>query len=177
MRVLIADDEPLARERLAALVGDSGNEVVASVENGELAVDAAERLRPDVCLLDIRMPGLDGISAARRIRELDWSTAPLGAPSSWPEALRAALGTILGAPIPLTLLWGEDLTTFYNDAQLPLAPGPIGARGADLRVWDVLGPSVLAVRARGTSVKLRDVALTVERGGEPIAIRARCGYG
>lgn len=70
MRVLIADDEPLARERLAALVGDSGNEVVASVENGELAVAAAERLRPDVCLLDIRMPGLDGLDAAKLIGSL-----------------------------------------------------------------------------------------------------------
>jgi len=70
MRVLIADDEPLARERLAALVADAGSEVVASVENGEQAVQEADRLRPDVCLLDIRMPGLDGLDAARLISAL-----------------------------------------------------------------------------------------------------------
>ncbi len=70
MRVLIADDEPLARERLAALVADAGSEVVASVENGEQAVHEADRLRPDVCLLDIRMPGLDGLDAARLISAL-----------------------------------------------------------------------------------------------------------
>ncbi|TDR40395.1 LytTR family two component transcriptional regulator [Tahibacter aquaticus] len=70
MRVLIADDEPLARERLAALVGDAGSEVVASVENGERAVEAAERLQPEVCLLDIRMPGMDGLDAARLIGQL-----------------------------------------------------------------------------------------------------------
>jgi two-component system, LytTR family, response regulator AlgR len=71
MRVLIADDEPLARERLAALVGDAGGEVVASVADGEQAVQQADRLRPDVCLLDIRMPGLDGLDAARLIGALD----------------------------------------------------------------------------------------------------------
>ena len=70
MRVLIADDEPLARERLAALVADAGGEVVASVENGEQAVQQADLLRPDVCLLDIRMPGLDGLDAARMIGAL-----------------------------------------------------------------------------------------------------------
>lgn len=67
MRVLIADDEPLARERLAMLVADVGSEVIASVENGEQAVHQADQLRPDVCLLDIRMPGLDGLDAARLI--------------------------------------------------------------------------------------------------------------
>lgn len=71
MRVLIADDEPLARERLAALVADVGGEVVASVDNGEQAVQQADRLRPDVCLLDIRMPGMDGLDAARIIAEMD----------------------------------------------------------------------------------------------------------
>jgi two-component system response regulator AlgR len=70
MRVLIADDEPLARERLAALVAEAGGEVIASVENGEQAVQQADRLRPDVCLLDIRMPGLDGLDAARLIGAL-----------------------------------------------------------------------------------------------------------
>lgn len=70
MRVLIADDEPLARERLAALVTDAGGEVIASVENGEQAVQQADLLRPDVCLLDIRMPGLDGLDAARLIGAL-----------------------------------------------------------------------------------------------------------
>lgn len=70
MRVLIADDEPLARERLAALVVDAGGDVVASVENGEQAVQQADHLRPDVCLLDIRMPGLDGLDAARLIGAL-----------------------------------------------------------------------------------------------------------
>jgi len=70
MRVLIADDEPLARERLGALLAEAGAELVASAANGEEAVREAERLQPDVCLLDIRMPILDGLDAARLLGEL-----------------------------------------------------------------------------------------------------------
>ena len=67
MRVLIADDEPLARTRLAALLRGEGAEVVASVGDGEAALAACAELRPDLLLLDIAMPGLDGIGVARRL--------------------------------------------------------------------------------------------------------------
>jgi two-component system response regulator AlgR len=67
MRVLIADDEPLARERLASLLAEAGVELTAAVGNGEHAVHEADRLRPDVCILDIRMPLMDGLDAARVI--------------------------------------------------------------------------------------------------------------
>ncbi len=68
MRVLIADDEPLARTRLAALLHDCESvEVVASVGDGEAALAACAQLHPDLVLLDIAMPGLDGIGVARRV--------------------------------------------------------------------------------------------------------------
>lgn len=67
MRVLIADDEPLARERLASLLQEAGAELIAAVGNGEHAVREADRLGPDLCILDIRMPLLDGLDAARAI--------------------------------------------------------------------------------------------------------------
>jgi two-component system response regulator AlgR len=71
MRVLIADDEPLARARLAALLRDcEGAEVVASVGDGDAALTACVELRPDLLLLDIAMPGLDGIGVARRLAAL-----------------------------------------------------------------------------------------------------------
>ncbi|TAN01578.1 MAG: response regulator transcription factor [Rhodanobacteraceae bacterium] len=71
MRVLIADDEPLARTRLAALLRDcEGAEVVASVGDGEAALAACAKLHPDLLLLDIAMPGLDGIGVARRLAAL-----------------------------------------------------------------------------------------------------------
>ncbi len=68
MRVLIVDDEPLARMRLAALLGEcEGAEVVGSVGDGEAALAAIGELWPDVLLLDINMPGLDGTALARRL--------------------------------------------------------------------------------------------------------------
>lgn len=71
MRVLIADDEPLARTRLAALLREcDGAELVASVADGEAALVACVESRPDILLLDIAMPGLDGIAVARRLAAL-----------------------------------------------------------------------------------------------------------
>jgi two-component system response regulator AlgR len=71
VRILIADDEPLARTRLAMLLRDcEGVEVVASVGDGEAALTACAQLHPDLLLLDIAMPGLDGIGVARRLAAL-----------------------------------------------------------------------------------------------------------
>jgi len=71
MKVLIADDEPLARDRLAALLGDVGAEVVGTAGNGEEALREIERLQPDIVVMDIRMPVLDGLDAARALQGLD----------------------------------------------------------------------------------------------------------
>ena len=68
MRVVIADDEPLARERLRALLADQpGIEVVAEAGDGEAALHACAELKPDLVLLDIAMPGIDGLEAARHL--------------------------------------------------------------------------------------------------------------
>lgn len=71
MRIVIADDEPLARARLGALLREcEGAEVVASVGDGEAALTACAQIHPDLLLLDIAMPGLDGIGVARRLAAL-----------------------------------------------------------------------------------------------------------
>ena len=73
MRILIADDEPLARERLRRLLVELGDEhqVVAEAADGETALALCARDEPDVVLLDIEMPGMDGLEAAARLAELN----------------------------------------------------------------------------------------------------------
>ena len=69
-RVLIADDEPLFIESVQTLLAhDERVEVVGTATNGQDAVDLAVALEPDVTLMDISMPMLDGIEATRQIRE------------------------------------------------------------------------------------------------------------
>ena len=71
MRVLIVDDEPPARERLRSMLGEVGEfEVVGEAGNGEQAIDLVDKLTPDVVLLDVRMPGIDGLEVARHLATL-----------------------------------------------------------------------------------------------------------
>lgn len=67
--LLLADDQALVRGAMAALLGLEGDlEVVAEVGAGDEVLEAARRTRPDVAVLDVEMPGLDGISAAAELR-------------------------------------------------------------------------------------------------------------
>ena len=67
--ILIVDDHPLTRDALSSLLGAHGFDVVGCASDGEEAVAEAARLGPDLVLLDLSMPGLDGLSALPRLRE------------------------------------------------------------------------------------------------------------
>jgi two-component system response regulator AlgR len=76
LRVLIADDEPLAAERLQMMLARTGGvHLVGTAHDGESAVRMAEALAPDLVLLDIAMPGLDGIEVARALSRQKKSAA------------------------------------------------------------------------------------------------------
>lgn len=71
MKILIVDDEKPARDRLRQLVDDFGDyEVVGEAANGAQAIELASSLNPDIVLLDIRMPGVDGIEAAHHLNAM-----------------------------------------------------------------------------------------------------------
>ena len=82
IRILLVDDQRLMREGLRILLElESDLEVVGEVENGEVALEAYAHLKPDVVLMDVRMPGMDGVEATWRLRE------------RWPEARVVILTT------------------------------------------------------------------------------------
>jgi DNA-binding NarL/FixJ family response regulator len=69
-RILLVDDHPLTREALGALLSQHGFDVVGEASDGLEALELAEQLRPELILLDLSMPELDGLSALPRLREI-----------------------------------------------------------------------------------------------------------
>ncbi|MDG4822555.1 response regulator transcription factor [Asanoa sp. WMMD1127] len=148
IRVMIAEDVPLLRESLAAVLElEEDLTVVAAVERGDEIVEAAARERPDVALLDIDLPGLDGISAAVKLREaLPECRALVLTGLARPDHLRRALaagaaGFVLKHAVPQTLVdairkvvAGERVV----DPQLALAALETPANPLPAREIDVL---------------------------------------
>jgi DNA-binding NarL/FixJ family response regulator len=93
VRVLIADDHKLIREGLALLIGlKSGFEVIAQASDGIEAFQLAEQKRPDVAIIDLALPGLDGIEVTRRIKRVLPETAVIVITGSLgADAVNAAL--------------------------------------------------------------------------------------
>lgn len=69
MKILICDDEHLAVERLNRLLQQLGYDVVATAQNGVQAIEMVEKYQPDVILLDVQMPEMDGLTCAERLRQ------------------------------------------------------------------------------------------------------------
>lgn len=74
IRVILADDHGIVREGLRTVIEQAGIEVVGEAENGFEAIALAEKLQPDVMLLDIRMPKMDGIQALDKIKHISPNT-------------------------------------------------------------------------------------------------------
>jgi DNA-binding NarL/FixJ family response regulator len=70
VRILIAEDQQLVRQGLIALLTVEGIEIVGEAEDGAAAVEMALVLKPDIVLMDLSMPGVDGVAATRRLKRL-----------------------------------------------------------------------------------------------------------
>lgn len=133
MKVLIVDDEQLARDRLARMVAAlDGYEVSAEAGNGRAALEQAIATGPDLVLMDIRMPGMDGLEAARHLNELDEPPAVIFCTAYEEHAVQAfdlqAVGYLLKPVRRESLASALDRAQRVNKAQLAalrgeLAPG------------------------------------------------------
>ena len=123
IRLVVVDDEYLVCSYLTAILdADPEMSVVAQVHDGAAAVEAAVTCRPDVMLMDVRMPGVDGVTATRRI-------------------------TRLGLPVRVIALTGLDLDSSIDDM---LSAGAAGFLGKDTPPSDLL--DLVRVAARGHAV-------------------------
>jgi DNA-binding NarL/FixJ family response regulator len=114
-RILLADDHPAALAQAARVLGE-GNEIVGAVPNGLELLDAAERLDPDVVVLDISMPGVGGFEAARLLKQIG-SRSKLVFLTVWedPDFLREALALGADAYVVKSRL-ASDLFLAVNEA-------------------------------------------------------------
>jgi DNA-binding NarL/FixJ family response regulator len=120
IRILIVDDQPLARAGFkAVLEGTGAITVVAEAENGEQAIQQARAHDPDVVLMDIRMPGMDGIEATRRMpNQKILILTTFGLDDYIIEALRAGASGFLLKDAPLDELIRAVLAIAAGAAQL-----------------------------------------------------------
>jgi response regulator NasT len=129
VRVLIAEDETIIRLDLRRTLEDAGFEVCAEARNGEEAVELARVERPDLAILDVKMPRLDGIEAARRI--------------------------LADGPIPIVMLTAFDQEELVARA---VEAGVFGYLVKPFRESDLL-PAIRAARARHAELQaLREEA-------------------
>lgn len=101
IRVLLADDEGMIRSALAALLRlEPDIEVVAECADGESAVAEALRVQPDVCLLDLEMPGLDGVQVAEKLNKAIVTRCVVVTRHARPGVLRRALASGVSGFLP-----------------------------------------------------------------------------
>ena len=122
MRIVVCDDEPLARERLVRIVQKSGHEVVAQAKTGIEAIVAVASQQPDIILLDIRMPDMDGVECAQELAKLQHPPAIIFVTDYDHYAIAAlkanAIGYLLKPANKDELLEALQKATNLNAAQL-----------------------------------------------------------
>lgn len=131
IRVLLADDEGMIRSVLAALLRlEDDIDVIAECADGEQAIAEATRLKPDVCLLDLEMPGPDGVEVAERLRRTVATRCVIVTRHARPGVLRRALASGVAGFLPSL---GMPQRWPPSSAESPMARGTSTLRSRPTR--------------------------------------------
>lgn len=116
--------------------------------------------------------GLGG-EGGRILASYDWSTHPLGPPSSWPCEVRAVVATSLVSRFPVVLFLGQELSLIYNEGYSTILgekhPDAFGRAGAEVwpEIWEVVGPMIAGVMSSGVPTWSDDLLLMLATSGHP----------
>lgn len=154
-RVVVAEDEALIRLDLVEMLGELGYEVVGQAADGEKAVALAEQLEPDLVVLDVKMPVLDGLSAAERIGALGRSAMVMLTAFSQRELVEraAAAGAMAYLVKPFTaadLGPALDVALARHD-QLRALTAEVGELGERLETRKLVDRAKATLGAQGLS--------------------------
>lgn len=123
-------------------------------------------------MLESVFPGKSEL--ALRMRELDWSTTPLGPVDGWTQSLRTSVSTCLDCAFGIILWWGPKLAVLYNDEYRAFLsaekhPALLGQPGSVMwaEIWDTIEPMLRQVMERGEATRSRDLMLHIVRAGYP----------
>src|ERR1700678_2313608 len=106
-----------------------------------------------------------------RMRALDWTVTPLGAPENWPQSLKTIVRVMLDSRYAMWMLWGPELTFFCNDAYLPTVgikgTWVLGSRSDKVweEIWPDIGPRIARVLEQGQATWDEALLLFLERSG------------
>ncbi len=150
MRIVLVDDEALARDRLRRLLeGEDDHQVVGEAANGIQAVGVCEALQPELVLLDIRMPGMDGLETARHFLQLDSPPAVIFCTAYEEHAVQAfdlqAVGYLLKPVRKENLLLALDKAVRLNRAQLAFLNDADDGRRSFISARTYKGVELIAV--------------------------------
>ena len=116
----------------------------------------------------------NGGELGRAMAERDWSQTAVGAPDTWPAALRNMVRIVLTSRFSMWAAWGPELTTFYNDAYWrdtlqSKHPWALGRPAAEMwaEIWHDIGPRIQSVLNTGVATWDEDLLLFLERSGYP----------
>ena len=174
IKVLVVEDSPVVREFLVHILGsDPGIEVVGTANDGEQAIEAVKRLRPDVITMDIHMPRMDGLEATRRIMETEPTPIVIVSGSDNPKEIETTFSAMeAGALAVLPRPTGIGHPDHRNTATELVRMVRIMSEVKVVRRWPRARPGPLPRPTQlGLSrepAKVRIVAIGASTGGPPV---------